>query len=83
MIKLYTKNGCPFCVLAKDWLKERGHEFEEIDVSDDTVRKNLYESLDYKMKTVPIIFKDDQLIGGYEDLKYSGLAMGQLEDEDF
>ena len=33
MIKLYTTPTCPYCILVKDFLKERGHSWEEIDVT--------------------------------------------------
>ena len=32
-VKIYTTPTCPFCFLAKEYLKEKGIEFEEIDVS--------------------------------------------------
>ena len=32
-ISIYTKTGCPYCQAAKDWLKSRGKEYEEINLS--------------------------------------------------
>lgn len=32
---VYTTNTCPYCVLAKDYLKKKGVEFQEINVSND------------------------------------------------
>ena len=34
-IKVYSTPTCPYCHLAKDFLKEKGVEFEDIDVSVD------------------------------------------------
>ena len=34
-IRVFTTKMCPFCVVLKQFLKERNLEFEEIDVSDD------------------------------------------------
>ena len=33
-VKIYTTQTCPYCTMAKDYLKSKGVEFEEIDVSD-------------------------------------------------
>lgn len=60
--------NCPFCVKAKNLLTQRGIEYkvEMIDEWtdqqwDDFVKKT-------GMKTVPQIFVDDKLIGGYTQL---------------
>ena len=34
-IKVYSTPACPYCVMLKDFLKEKKIEFEEIDVSKD------------------------------------------------
>ena len=34
-VTIYTTNCCVFCLRAKDYLRSRGVDFEEIDVSDD------------------------------------------------
>ena len=31
-MKLYVKTWCPWCVMAREWLKGRGYNFVEIDV---------------------------------------------------
>jgi len=33
-VKIYVTNACPFCKLAKDFLKENKVEFEEINLED-------------------------------------------------
>jgi len=33
MIKVYSTPTCPYCVTLKNFLKEKGFEFEDIDVS--------------------------------------------------
>lgn len=35
IVKIYTSPTCHYCHLAKDFMKEKGIEFEEIDVSKD------------------------------------------------
>lgn len=32
-IIVYTTPSCPYCTMAKDFLRDKGAEFEEIDVS--------------------------------------------------
>lgn len=32
-VKVYTTPTCPYCQMTKDFLNEKGAEFEEIDVS--------------------------------------------------
>lgn len=31
-MKVYVKTWCPWCVDALAWLRERGYQFEEVDV---------------------------------------------------
>ncbi len=67
-IEVYTTNYCPFCTRAKDLLKRKGAEFQEIDVTgDDEARVKLVERAN-GMRTVPQIFINDEHIGGYDDL---------------
>ena len=34
-IRVYSTPACPHCVMLKDWLREKGVGFEDIDVSRD------------------------------------------------
>ena len=34
-MKLYIKGGCPWCVMAANWLDQRGVDYEPIDVLSD------------------------------------------------
>ncbi|MEA3430394.1 MAG: glutaredoxin [Nanoarchaeota archaeon] len=64
--KVYTKSYCPYCTMAKELLKDKGYEFEEIELISD----EQYEELKKKTghQTVPQIFCDDKFVGGYDDL---------------
>jgi monothiol glutaredoxin len=33
--KLYIKPGCPWCIMAEDWLQGHGYRYEVIDVRAD------------------------------------------------
>ena len=66
-IVIYTKNYCPYCDRAKNLLKAKKASYEEINVEQ---KEGFYEELKKKtgMMTVPQIFINDKLIGGYTDL---------------
>ena len=67
-IEIYTTAYCPYCHSAKSLLKSKKVEFEEIDVSDDSdLRRKLVHRTGGR-ETVPQIFADGKLIGGYDDL---------------
>ncbi len=66
-IQIYTKSYCPYCDRAKALFKNKGVSYEEISVESDP---EMYMQLKQKtgMMTVPQIFINDELIGGYTDL---------------
>jgi glutaredoxin 3 len=64
---MYTTATCPYCVLAKRLLNEKGVTYTEIRVDlDDTEREKMITLTG--RRTVPQIFIDEQHIGGYDDL---------------
>lgn len=63
---VYSKSGCPACVMAENLLKRKGLAYEKVDVTNDMIRQALYEKT--RMRTVPVIMQGDTLIGGYEQL---------------
>ena len=67
-IVVYSKNNCVWCDRAKRLLNSVNLSFDEIDLSDDTERNEFYKKIGEGVKTVPQIFIDDILIGGYTDL---------------
>ena len=67
-IKIYSMAVCPYCVKAKNLLKQRGLTYEE-EMIDDWADDQWDELVARtRMKTVPQIFVDDQLIGGFQEL---------------
>lgn len=67
-IVVYTTPICPYCERAKTLLKQKGLEYEEIDVSvNNSVRNEMMKKAGGK-RTVPQIFINDQHIGGSDDL---------------
>ena len=60
--------NCPYCVKAKGLLTQRGVSFETVMIDDwsDEQWDNLVKTSG--MKTVPQVYVDGQLIGGYTQL---------------
>jgi glutaredoxin len=65
---VWSKNACPFCDQAKNLLKLKGIEFEERNISTDWTREQLLEAVP-DARTVPQIFLDEELIGGFTELR--------------
>ena len=65
---VWSKNQCPFCDQAKNLLKLKGIEFEERNISTDWTREQLLEAVP-DARTVPQIFLDGALIGGFTELR--------------
>ncbi len=65
-VKIYSRPNCTYCVRAKEFFQKKNIQYEEIRVGDH-ITTNTYVELT-GMKSVPAIFIDDTLIGGYNDL---------------
>ena len=67
VVKIYTKTTCPACTLAKEILTKKGVPFTEI-ILDDKPEELAQLIEQTKMRTVPQIFINNQLIGGCSDM---------------
>lgn len=65
---VWSKYSCPFCDQAKSLLTLKGIEFEERKIGDGYTREDLLEAVP-DARTVPQIFLDGNLIGGFQELK--------------
>ena len=65
---VWSKDSCPFCVQAKALLKQKGIEVEERNISQDWTREQLLEAVP-TARTLPQIFLDDELVGGFTELR--------------
>lgn len=64
-VKVYSTPACPYCVRAKQFLKDSGVAFEDIDVSADTVKAQ--EMIDRSGQMgVPVIDIDGEIIVGFD-----------------
>ena len=64
-IKIYSKPDCPFCHRTKEFFQRRNISYDEKIVGDDITPEKF--NRDYQT-TVPAIFIDEKLIGGYDQL---------------
>ncbi len=65
MIKVYSTPTCPYCVTLKKFLKEKGIEFVDIDVSAD--EKELQEMIEKSGQMgVPVIDINGQIVVGFD-----------------
>lgn len=67
-VKMYTTQVCPYCMMAKNLLKQKGvTEVQEVRVDlDPAVRDHMIELTG--RRTVPQIFIGDTHVGGFDDL---------------
>jgi glutaredoxin 3 len=73
-VEVYTTSYCPYCTRAKSLLRSKGVTFEEIDVSGDSALREKMIEMSGGRRTVPEIFINGTIIGGYDELR-------ALEDE--
>ena len=67
-IEIYTTNICPYCIRAKQLLRNKGHDWEEINIQQLPERRDEMITRAGGRRTVPQIFIDDRHIGGCDDL---------------
>lgn len=77
-VEVYTTSYCPFCTRAKALLSRKGVEFEEIDVTDDPALRIAMIKRSGGRRTVPEIFINDRIVGGYDELRALDLR-GELD----
>ena len=65
---IWSKYHCPYCDQAKALLTQKGISFEERKIGDGYSKEELLEAIP-TARTVPQIFIDDQLIGGFTELR--------------
>lgn len=66
-ITIYSTTYCPHCARAKRLLEEKNIAYEEIDLTDDSQKREEL-TLKFNWMTVPMIFIGDEFIGGADRL---------------
>jgi glutaredoxin 3 len=65
---VWSKYNCPYCDQAKALLAQRGIAYEERKIGDGYTREELLEAVP-NARTVPQIFINNKLIGGFTELR--------------
>lgn len=79
-VEIYTKDWCSLCQNLKSILKTKGIKYTEYDVTTDKEREQEMVTRS-QMRTVPQIFIDQELVGGFDDfirLRSSGELCAEL-----
>lgn len=64
---VYSTPTCPYCVRAKALLTQKNIPFTEVIIGRDMLHEEFFAQYP-NQRTVPLIFLDEQRIGGYDDL---------------
>lgn len=68
-IEIYTTPICPYCMMAKRLLDEKGLAYTEINVMGDSAARSQMMARANGGRTVPQIFVGDTHVGGNDDLQ--------------
>lgn len=66
---VWSKTPCPYCDQAKALLKSRGIEYEDRNITAGTWTKEQLMEAVPNARTVPQIFINENLIGGFTELR--------------
>lgn len=66
-VEVWTKPDCPYCLRAKQLLRNKAIPFNEYKLNEDFTRENLLEKFP-NAKTYPVIVIDGFHIGGFTQL---------------
>ena len=68
MLTIYSKNNCPFCVMAKNYLASKNINFQEANIEQDAEARDFITQ--QGLRTVPQIFMNDKIFveGGWTSL---------------
>jgi len=75
---VYTAPNCGYCSAAKNLLRKKGVEFEEINVGYDPALRQELITRSGGRRTVPQVFIANQALGGYDDIAALN-ASGELD----
>ncbi len=67
-VEVYSTAICPYCVAAKNLLRQRGLDYTEIRIDTDPARRDEMLVRSGGRRTVPQIFVNGVHVGGFDDL---------------
>lgn len=68
-VRIYSTPSCHYCQQAKEFLTEKGIEFDTIDVSTDKEAFSEMRKISGGARSVPVIAVGDRVIVGFEQDK--------------
>lgn len=77
IITIYSTAQCPYCVMAKNFLKSKGREWIEVRIDTDPAEREKMVTR-ARRTSVPQIFIGDAHVGGFDDMMALHRA-GKLE----
>ena len=66
-VEIYSRSNCSYCIMAMNFFDSKGIKYDVYSADDPKVFEEMLER-NPQARTVPQIFIDDKLIGGYTDL---------------
>lgn len=67
-VEIYATQSCPYCIAARGLLRDKGVEYELIDVGREPARRAEMTQRANGRRTVPQIFIDGTHVGGSDDI---------------
>ena len=68
-VTMYRTRGCPFCVMAAEFLEREEIEFEEVFLDDHADRRGFTAELMPGHFTVPLVVVGGRPVGGLDELR--------------
>ena len=66
---VWSKDNCPYCQQAKNLLQLKGIEFEERNITQGTWTKEQLLEVVPNARSLPQVFLDEKLVGGFNELR--------------
>jgi glutaredoxin 3 len=77
-VEIYTWTTCPFCIRAKNLLRNKSIDFIEYNIDGDEIARNQMSERANGKRSLPQVFINDAHIGGCDDI-YSLDRQGKLD----
>jgi glutaredoxin-like YruB-family protein len=71
-IQIYSSPDCAYCYTVKDYLTQKGVEFEEIDLFEQPEKRKEMEEIS-KQKNIPVMVFNNEVVAGWNKEKIDEL----------
>ena len=79
LVRLYTQNNCPYCVMMKEKLDGWGMNYQLINVSENLEAKSFLK--DRGHRTVPLLYYNEKQINVLNTNKYNTRSLQEAIDK--